>query len=56
MCVRLHTFSTMKHVKFKNRNRKADKTLEDSLRVATTNTGIDKGMIVSAKPRTQTSH
>jgi len=41
------TFSTMKQVKSESRNRMADKTLDDSFRLATTNTGIDKGTIVS---------
>ena len=41
------TFSTMKQVKSESRNRMADKTLDDSLRLATTNTGIDEGTIVS---------
>jgi len=45
--VRESTFSTMKQVKFINRNRMTDETLVDSRRLATTNTGIDKGMIVS---------
>jgi len=31
-------------------------TLVDSLRLATTNIGIDKGTIVSEKPRSQASH
>jgi len=50
------TFSTMKQVKSKNKNRMADETLDDSLRLATTNTGIDKERIVSEKPRPQESH
>jgi len=33
----------------------ADETLDDSLRLASTTTGIDKGTIVSAKPRPQAS-
>jgi len=37
----------MKQVKSKNRKQMADETVDDSLRLATTNTGIDKGMIVS---------
>jgi len=37
-----NTFSTIKQVKCKNRNRMAGGTLEDSLRPATTNTGTDK--------------
>jgi len=37
----------MKQVQFKNINRMADETLVDRRRLATTNTGIDKGMIVS---------
>jgi len=38
-----------KQVKFKNRNR--IEILDDHLRLATTNTGIDKGTIVSDKPQ-----
>jgi len=49
------TFSTMKQVKSKNRHRMADETLDDSLRLATTNIGIDK-MIVTEKPPPQASH
>jgi len=41
------TFFAMKQVKFKNRNRMAGETLVDRRRLAATNTGIDKGMIVS---------
>jgi len=33
----------MKQVKTKNRRRLADETLDDSLRLATTNTGVNKG-------------
>ena len=50
------TFSRMKEVKYKNRNRMIDETLEDSLRLATTNIGIDVETIVSEKPRPQESH
>jgi len=50
------TFSTMKQVKFQNRNRMADGTLYDSPRLAAANAGIGKGMIVSKKPRPQESH
>jgi len=39
------TFSTMKQVKSKSRNRMADETLDDNLRLAATNTGIDKGTV-----------
>jgi len=42
-----NTFSTMKQVKSKNRNRTAAETLDDSLRLATTNIGIDIATIVS---------
>jgi len=38
-----NTFSTIKQVKCKNRNRTASGQLDDSLRLATTTTGIDKG-------------
>jgi len=31
----------------------ADETLDDSLRLAATNSGIDKGTIVSEKPQPQ---
>jgi len=34
----------------------ADETLDDSLRLATTNTGIDKGTMVSEKLRPQECH
>jgi len=44
----------MKQVKFKDTNRMADETLDDSLRLA--NTGNDKGTRVSEKSRLQTSH
>ena len=50
------TFSRMKQAKCKNRNRMIDETLEDSLRLATTNIGIDVETIVSEKPRPQESH
>ena len=33
----------MKQVKTKNRRRLADETLDDSLRLAATNTGVNKG-------------
>jgi len=49
--MRVRTLSTMKQVKSKNRNRVADETLDDCLRLAVTNTGNDKGMIVSKKTR-----
>jgi len=48
-------FSMIKQVKYKNRNRMVGGTLGDSLRLATTNTGIDKGTIVSEKSRSQAS-
>jgi len=35
------TFSTIKQAESKNRNRMADKTLVDSLRIATIDIGID---------------
>jgi len=54
------TFSTMKQVKSKNRSRMSEKTLDDSLRLATINTGnasgIDEGTTVSEKHRPQASH
>ena len=60
ICLEIQTceniFSTIKQVKCKNKNRMAGGTLDDSLRPATTNIGIDKGTIVSEKPRSQTSH
>jgi len=40
----------------KNRNRMADETLDDCLRLANTSTSFDKGTIVSEKPRPQASH
>jgi len=40
--VREGTVSAMKHVKSENRNRMVDETLDDSLRLDTTNTGIEK--------------
>jgi hypothetical protein len=49
------TFSTMKHVKSKNRNQMGDKTLEACLRLATTNIDIDMDTLVKEKPRPQTS-
>jgi len=48
-----NTFSTINQVKCKNRNRMAGETLFDSLRLSI---GIDKGTIVSEKPRSQASH
>jgi len=52
-----NTFSTkIKQVKCKNRYRMAGGTLDDSLRLATINIGIDKGPIVSEKPGSQASH
>jgi len=51
-----NTFSTIKQVKCKNRNGMAGGTLVDSLRLAATNIGIDKGTIVSEKPRPKASH
>jgi len=50
------TFSTMRQVKSKNRNRMADKTQDDILRLAATTTGVDKGTTVSEKIRPQASH
>jgi len=44
-------FSTMKQLKSENRHRMADETLDDA-----TSTGIDKGTILSGKPRSQASH
>ena len=43
----------MNQIKSKNRNRMANKTLEDSLRLATTNIGVDVAMIVSEKTQPQ---
>jgi len=45
------TFSTMKQVKSQNKNR--SETLINSLQLATTNTGITEGTIVSEKLRPQ---
>ena len=50
------TFSTMKQVKFKNRDRMADETLDDIHRLAAAKHGTDKGTMVSKKPRPQASH
>jgi predicted SprT family Zn-dependent metalloprotease len=50
------TFSTMRHVKSKNRNQMGDKTLDTCLRLSTTNTDIDMDTLVKEKPRPQTSH
>jgi len=50
------TFSTMKQIKYKKRNRMADETLEDIFRLAITNTGIDKVTTMSEKPWPQASH
>ena len=55
-CVTVRTFSTMKQVNSKNRNRQTDETLDDSLRLAITNTVIDKGKMMSETPRPQASH
>jgi len=55
-----YTRVRVKQVKCKNINRMADETLNDSLRLATTKlpsgNPIDKGTIVSEKPRPQASH
>jgi len=50
------TFYTVNYVKSKNKNRMADETLDDILRLATIITGVDTGAIVSEKPRPQASH
>jgi len=42
MCVRVCIFSMMKQVQSISRNRMADDTLNDSLRVTTNNTSIKK--------------
>jgi len=46
----------MKQVKSKDRSRMGHEILDDSMRLATTNTGIQKGTIESEKPRPQASH
>jgi len=46
----------MKQLKSKNRNRMADETLDDSLRLANTNIDIAHRTIVSEKPRSKASH
>jgi len=51
-----NTFSTMKHVGYKNRNRMADDTLGNILLLATTNTGTDKERTVSEMRRPRASH
>ena len=49
--------STMKQVKLTvNQKSIAKRKLVDSLRLTTTNTGIDNGTIMPEKPRPQTSH
>jgi len=49
--VRESKFSMLKQVKSDNRNRMADKILDD-----TTSTGIDIGTILSGKSQPQASH
>jgi len=50
------TFSTMKQVKSKNKNRMADEMLDNSLQLAQpTLVYIDNEMIVSKKPQPQAS-
>ena len=49
------TLSTMNLFISTNRKRMADETLDGSRRLATTNTGIDIGMIVSEEPWSLTS-
>ena len=44
------TFSTMKHVKSRNKNRMANQTLDNGLRLSTTSIDIDIESIVSGKP------
>ena len=50
------TFSTMKLVKSRNRNRMANQTLDNCLRLTTTSIDIDIETIVSEKPQTHASH
>ena len=49
-------FSTMKLVKSRNRNRMANQTLDNCLRLSTTSIDIDIESIVSEKLRTHASH
>ena len=49
------TFSTMKLVKSRNKNRMANQTLDNCLRLSTTNIDIDIETIVSEKPQTHAS-
>jgi len=52
-----NTFSTIKQGTVKTEIEwQAEHCMDDSLRLATTNIGIDKGTIVSEKPRSQASH
>jgi len=46
----------MRQIKSKNRNEMADEKLDDSLQLATTNTGINQGRVVLKKPQPQASH
>ena len=50
------TFFNMHLVKSRNRNRMANQTLNNCLRLATTSIDIDIETIVSEKPRTHASH
>lgn len=50
------TFSTMKQIKSKTRNKMENETLDACLRLATTNIGIDMEALVKEKQRPQTSH
>ena len=49
-------FSTMKLVKSRNRNRMANQTLDNCLRLSATSVDIDTETIVLEKPRTHASH
>ena len=50
------TFSTMQLVKSRNRNRMANQTLDNCLRLATTSIDIDIETIVQKNPQTHASH
>ena len=54
--VRESTFSTMKLVKSRSKNRMVNQTLDNCLRLSTTSIDDDIETMVSEKPQTQASH
>ena len=50
------TFSTVKLVESRNKNRMVNQTLDNCLRLSTTSIDIDVETIVSEKPQTHASH